>query len=311
MAAVGLPSPSDEDYQDCVAASERLAWKVNDILPADRALDFTRPFLPEALVHLAAAPLSPEHKLVLNHVRAHSYVSLFIFLEEYIIATAMRHAQAEQFGSAPAMRALLRFADEELKHQQLFRRFQEAFVRGFGHPCDVLDNAVEVAGYIMTKPALAVMLTTLHLELITQQHYVDAIKAASDAIEPAFRSMFEHHWLEESQHVRIDTLEIAKLAMHMQREDIEHAVSGYEEILANFDDLLARQAALDVGSFERATATTLSADMRESLVRQQHTSYRQDFLVCGFENPAFGRMMQRLLGEDGPRKLSAIARTYR
>ncbi|MBA3500221.1 MAG: hypothetical protein M4D80_09925 [Myxococcota bacterium] len=308
---MALAVPSDDDYSECVQTSERVAWSIDDVLPASRELNFAIPFLPEALVHLSTAPIPDAHKLTLNHIRAHSYVNLFAFVEEYIIATALRHAHAEQFGSVPAMRALLRFADEELKHQQLFWRFRDAFARGFGHPCDVLDNAVEVAGYILTKPALSVMLTTLHLELITQQHYIDAIKSPPEATDLSFRSMFEHHWIEESQHARIDALEIAKLAALSSPEATADAVTEYEDILVNLDGLLLKQADMDRATLERATGHEMSADQRAALVRQQHNSYRQDFIHSGLSNVAFGRLMQRLIGDEGPRRLALIAGKFR
>lgn len=310
VASIELAVPSDDDYAECVEASERVAWSIDDVFPSGQTLDFSRPFLPEALVHLSAAPIPDAHKIKLNHIRAHSYVNLFIFVEEYIIATAMKHAQAEQFGSVPAMRALLRFADEELKHQQMFRRFRDAFTRGFGHSCDVLDNAVEVAGYILTKPALSVMLTTLHLELITQQHYVDAIKTAPEAIDVSFRSLFEHHWIEESQHARIDALEIAKLATCSSPKAIAQAVNEYEDILVSLDGLLAKQADMDTATLERVTAHPLPAGERFALVQQQHDSYRQDFVHSGLRNASMRRMMQRLLGEEAGRRLTDIARRF-
>lgn len=298
----------DDAYAECVRISERIAWTVDDVLPVERTLDFGLPFLPESLVHIAIAPLPHAHRLTLNHIRAHSYVNLFVFVEEYIVATAMRHAQAEQFGSPTALRALLRFADEELKHQQLFRRFQNLFRRDFGHDCDVIDNAAEVAGYIMTKPALAVMLVTLHLELITQQHFVDAIKVAPGEIDPSFRSLFEHHWLEESQHARIDSLEIAKLAAMRSESDLTFSFEQYTEILANLDQLLARQAAMDLDTLERITGATLTH--RTTLQAQQHASYRQNFLHDGFENAQFIRTVSKLLGDKGVARLRALAASY-
>jgi hypothetical protein len=304
-----LRVPSDDDFEECVGNSERLAWTVDQVLPVGRALDFSRPFLPEALVHLEQVPLPPDDKRMLNHIRAHAYVSLFIFVEEYIVATAMRHAQAEQFGSPAILRAFLRFADEEIKHQQLFRRFQDAFARGFPHRCDVLDNAVEVAGYILSKPAISVLLVTLQLELITQQHYVQAIGPHGDVIEPSFRSMFEHHWLEESQHVRIDVLELARLAADTPPEDVAAALDAYEEIVAAFDELLGRQAGLDLATLERATGRSLGDD-RPQLVRQVHASYRQDFLHDGFANPSFVRVLRKL-HPDGPRRLEQLAARFR
>lgn len=55
---------------------------------------------------------------------------------------AWLHAQVEMFGDHQALRALMRFADEELKHQQLFQRYRDAFDRGFGHAVEVHAKAV-------------------------------------------------------------------------------------------------------------------------------------------------------------------------
>ncbi|CAN5867740.1 hypothetical protein BH11MYX2_BH11MYX2_34370 [soil metagenome] len=301
-------APDGEAYADCVQASERVRWRIDDVLPIDRTLDFALPFLPDSLVHLATASLPLNHRLTLNHIRAHSYVNLFVFFEEYIVLTAMRHAHAEQFGQPMALRALLRFAEEEVKHQQLFRRFKETFRRGFGHDCDVIDNAAEVAGYILTKSALAVMLVTLHLELITQQHYVSAIKVSPGELDASFRSLFEAHWLEESQHARIDALEIARLSVTSSDADIQRAFDEYSDILHNLDQLLLRQATLDLDTLERITGEPIRD--RAMLLTRQHDSYRQDFLHDGFENQQLVRTMSRLLGDTGAAQLRALAQKY-
>ena len=36
-------------YQSALAASERIGWKVDDIIGGDKQLDFTKPFMPESL----------------------------------------------------------------------------------------------------------------------------------------------------------------------------------------------------------------------------------------------------------------------
>lgn len=288
--------PTDSDYARCVSISERVSWTVDEILMPEQDFDFSRPFLPEAMVNLSNAPLSAVDRLRLNHIRSNSYLSLFVFVEEYIIAVALKHAQAEQFGSPDAMRALLRFADEEIKHQQLFRRFRTAFERGFGAPCDTVDNAVEVAGYILSKSPLGVLLTTLHLELVTQLHYVDSVRegAMEENIEPLFRSLLKHHWIEESQHARIDALEIGKLAGGVGPEMVAAALDDYLDILHQFDGVLARQTELDLDSLERQT-TPLSAGDRALLRTQQHDSYRKNFLRDGLAHPAFIATVRSLI----------------
>src|SRR5262252_7505389 len=118
------------DYDSCVRNSEKVAWTVDDVLPASTRLDFSRPFLPERLsgAH-AITSLSPAERIKLNQITGNAYLNLFAFVEEYIVATAVQHAEAELFGDHSAVRALVRFAEEEVKHQQLFWRYRDAFAR--------------------------------------------------------------------------------------------------------------------------------------------------------------------------------------
>ena len=93
------------------------------------------------------------------------------------------------FGDPAALRALFRFADEEVKHQQLFGRFREAFERDFGVPCDVIENPQAVAEVILSKAPMAVVLTTLHIELVTQQHYVEGYREPEvKGLDPSSRA---------------------------------------------------------------------------------------------------------------------------
>jgi hypothetical protein len=39
-------------YQAALAASERIGWKVDDIIGGDKRLDFTKPFMPESLAQV-------------------------------------------------------------------------------------------------------------------------------------------------------------------------------------------------------------------------------------------------------------------
>ncbi|MBA3819494.1 MAG: hypothetical protein H0X17_11420 [Deltaproteobacteria bacterium] len=304
-------APTSGDYEHCVSLSERVSWTVDEILTAQQELDFTRPFLPEAMVNLTRAPLAAADRLRLNHIRANSYLNLFVFVEEYIVATAMRHAQAEQFGSPDALRALLRFADEELKHQQLFRRFRAAFERGFGARCDVVENATDVAGFILGKSPLGVLVTTLHLELVTQLHYVSSVRegASLENIEPTFRSLLKHHWLEESQHAQIDALEIAKLACDAPAELLDQAVTDYLEVLSAFDAVLERQTDLDLDTLARLSPG-IEGTTRDELRIQQLASYRKSFLLDGLDHPAVIATLQQLT-DTAASQAAALAARYR
>src|SRR5215212_4824256 len=148
----------DFDYQTLIQLSERVSWKIDDVINTTAKLDFGRAFLPDSLVLAGEIGcLTPAEKLTLNHIRGNSYVHLFGFVEEYIIALAVRHASAEIFGDEKTLRALLRFAEEESKHQTMFKRFGQVFAEGFKTPCGFIGEAETVAGVILSKSPIAVL----------------------------------------------------------------------------------------------------------------------------------------------------------
>lgn len=296
------------DYASCVRNSEKVTWRLDEVMPETARLDFSRPFLPSELADTKplAGFLSVDERRSLNQIAGNAYLNLFSFVEEYILATMAKHAQAEIFGDTNALRALVRFVDEELKHQALFDRFRKAFDRDFGHDCGVLHTAVEVAGVIMGHSPAAVLIVTLHIELMTQQHYTECVKDAKQ-IDPLFQSLLKHHWLEESQHARIDALELAKLVRALAPNAIEKACDEYLGILDAFDGLLAQQAELDVPSFSRAVGRTFSESEQKRIVETQLAGYRKTFLWYGMTNPTFVEYMNQL----SPTKAAEIAERAR
>lgn len=283
------------DYESCVRASEKIAWKLDDIFPVGMKLDFSRRFLPDTMAPAESLSfLTAADRLKLNQIMGNSYLYLFYFVEEYIVASVLQHANAEMFGDPAAMRALLRFADEEVKHQQLFCRFRDAFERDFGAACDVIENPQAVAEVILGKSPMAVLLTTLHLELLTQQHYTEGFREAeAKTLDPLFASLLKNHWLEESQHAKIDALELRKLSESASPAQIETAVVDYLDILDAFAGLLTQQAKLDVTSLERATGRAFTEVERAAIADTQGHAYRRAFIALGVENASFQKYLEQ------------------
>lgn len=284
----------ESPYEAPVLASIRACWQIDDILPATARIAFDRPHLPEALAALDSITwMAATDKLVLNHLRGLSYMNLFAFVEEYIIGQMVTHAQAELYGDHFALRALLRFSEEEIKHQQLFKRYCTAFQRDFGRPCELLAAAAEVANVILSNSPLAVMLVTLQLEIMTQQHYTDTVKT-DVGLDPLVTSILRHHWMEESQHIKIDILELDKMLAFSDEAMRQRAIDEYFGILSAFDGLLAQQVGMDIRSLEAARGRPFSDGERGDLQLQQHRSYRKDFLLMGMQNPKFVAQLARL-----------------
>lgn len=295
------------DYASCVRNSEKVSWKLDEVFPPDTRLDFSRPFLPAALSgDSQVAILDQGEKLKLNHITGHSYMNLFGFVEEYIIATTVDHAQAEMYGDHTAIRALLRFAEEELKHQALFDRYCKAFLEGFGSECKVLDNAAEVAGVILSKSPMAVALITLHLEIMTQAHYTESVRD-NESIDPLFASLLKAHWLEEAQHARIDALELDKLADAATPELITRAFDDYLDLCAAVDGLLEAQTNMDIDSLGKATGRSFSDREREAIFAAQHAAYRNTFLISGMSNRQFVGVLEKLSPAGAKRVAERVA----
>jgi hypothetical protein len=170
-------------YQSALAASDSICWRIEDIIGGEKRLDFGKPFLPESLAMCEPlAFLTPEEKLTLNQIRGNTYLRIFGLVEEFILPFVLDHARSQLQGNDFRVRALLKFAGEEAKHIQLFKRFQQEFEDGFGTHCEVIGPPEAIAKAILAHEPLGVALTTLHIEWMVQNHYVGSEKMIERSI---------------------------------------------------------------------------------------------------------------------------------
>ncbi len=271
-------------YEATLADSLKISWQVHDLIGTDKPLDFTRPFLPEQLAQVRALPLSPREKLLLNQIRANSYLHIFAFVEEFILPFITDEARTRMLGGDPVeIRALMAFAEEEAKHIQLFRRFAEEFRAGFHVRCGVLGGSIDVARTVLSHGRLGVGLLVLMLEWMTQAHYIESIKD-DQALAPQFKSLLRHHWMEEAQHAKLDTLVVERLA---ETASIEEALADLGTLVGAIDALLMRQVELDLVSLEEAAARRLDEPDRIRIANVQRRAYRETFLATGLTTRNF------------------------
>jgi hypothetical protein len=274
-------------YESTLAASEKVGWKVDDVIAPSSRFDFGKPFLPESLARTDDAPgLSERERLVLNQIRGHDYLCAFGLVEEFILPFVLDHVRPHLSGDDHRTRAFLQFAAEEAKHIHLFKRFREEFERGFGRRCEAIGPPEAVAREVLARPALSVALAILQIEWMTQRHYLDSI-ADDNGLDPQFKSLLRHHWMEEAQHARLDTLLVEELAAGLTPEEIERGVAGYFEIGAFIDAGIAQQAQFDADALERASGRKLPLSQRSELVAQQHQAMRWTYLGSGMMHPRF------------------------
>lgn len=211
-------------YQSTLVASDTIHWRIEDIIGGEKRLDFARPFMPDSLARVEQLSfLTPDEKRILNQIRGNAYLCIFGLVEEFILPFVMDHARKQLQGDDYRVRALLQFASEEAKHIQLFKRFRQEFEDGFGTDCPVIGPPEAIASAILAHDPLGVALTTLHIEWMVQRHYVESIKDDQE-LDPQFKSLLKHHWLEEVQHAKLDTLMVESLAAGRSEAEIMKSV---------------------------------------------------------------------------------------
>src|SRR6185436_5496399 len=290
-------------YQATLAASERINWRVEDIIGWERRLDFAKPFLPESLARVEPLSfLSPRERLLLNQIRGHGYLYTFGLVEEFILPFVLDHARPSLARDDFRTRALLQFASEEAKHIQLFKRFREEFEAGFAQRCEVIGPPEDVAREVLSKPALSVALVTLQIEWMSQRHYLESV-SDDGSLDPQFKSLLRHHWMEEAQHAQLDTLVVEELAASCSETEREQALQGYLEVGTFLDAGLKQQAELDLASLERAAGRVLDPESRWEFLTQQHQAMRWTYLGSGMTHPRFLQALESI----GPRARATIA----
>jgi hypothetical protein len=237
-----------------------------------------------------------EEKRALNQIRGNAYLYIFGLVEEFILPFLLDHARPQLLGDDYRVRALLQFAGEEAKHIQLFKLFREEFERGFGHSCAVIGPPEAIAEAVLAHDPMAVAMAILHIEWMTQRHYLDSVKD-NQALDPQFKSLLKHHWMEEAQHAKLDTLLIEALSEGRSSEEIATAVEQYIEIGGFLDGGLAQQTQFDLDAFERATGRTLTAGERENLLERQRQANRWTYLGSGMTHPNFLATLESLAPE--------------
>jgi len=291
----------DFNYEATLASSLRAQWQLDDVLREEQELDFTRNFMPESLARTAAvATLNPFEQRILNQISAHQYLGIFGVVEEFILPFLVDHARPHLLGDDWRVRAILNFASEEAKHIHLFKRFHEAFVRGFPVECAMIGPSEAIGAEVLRHDPLAVGLVILMIEWMTQAHYLGSIRDDGD-LDPLFKSLMKNHWMEEAQHAKLDTLIVDALAEGRTEEQIDKAIDEFFEIGGFLDEGLKAQAGFNLDALEKAIGRKL--ENRDEILAQQHQAARWTYIGSGMVHERFKATLESL----SPRAAERIA----
>lgn len=297
------------DYRETIVASQRVNWAIEDIIGGDRKLDFSKRFMPESLAKVEKISfLDDDERRILNQIRGHSYLSIFGLVEEFILPFVLDHVRPSLDQDDYRVRAFLQFASEEAKHIHLFKRFSQEFQENFGTECKVIGPPSEIAKAVLSHQPLAVALLILHIEWMTQRHYIDSIRDDRD-LDPQFKSLLKHHWLEEAQHAKLDTMMVDALARDLSEDEITKAVDEYLEMGGFLDTGMRQQTLFELEAFEAATGRVLTAEEREEFIEIQHQANRWTFIGTGITHPRFMDTVAAL-SEAEQKRLEAVGPVF-
>ena len=290
-------------YAETLAAQERIAWRVEDLIGPDKPFDFSKPFLPESLARVRSIDfLLPEEQCLLNQIRAHGYLYMFGLVEEFILPFVMDHTRS-RLGldkDDHRNRAFLEFLAEEAKHIHLFNRFREEFRRGFSMDCEVIGPTDAIGKAVLAHHPLAVALVILQIEWMTQRHYIDSVKD-DQTLDLRFKELLRHHWMEEAQHAKLDTLMVQSLAKDCAEAEIGAAIDDYMKIGALVDGGLQQQVQFDLSVLERSIGRKFDPSEVEQFTRQQLQAQRWTYLGSGMTHGNFTATLKSIGGNASSR----------
>jgi len=276
-------------FAENLQRATKVNWSIDAIIGGEHHLDFSKPFLPDALARVdGIGCLNLEEKRILNQIRGNSYLHIFALVEEFILPTVLGQVEMNGLDDITAAQALLHFAEEESKHIRLFRRFAAEFEAGFGSRCECIGPTREIAAAVLQHSPLGVMLTTLYLEWMTQSHYLASVQGKEGVdLDPQFCSLLRHHWLEEAQHAVLDTLVLQQLVRTLEPSQVHAGAEDLFRIVELLEGGLQQQVTLDLASFERATRRELNEAEIQEVCSIQRDSYLWTFLGSGLSHPRF------------------------
>src|SRR4030095_9806433 len=297
------------NYQETLAASVKANWRVEDIIGGDKRLDFTRPFMPDSLARVNALDfLRDDEKLLLNQIRGYGYLCTFGLVEEFILPFVLDHARPQLNQDDYRTRALLQFASEEAKHIHLFRKFAEEFKQGFVTNCETIGSPQEIGKAVLSHSPLGVALVILGIEWMTQKHYLESVHDDNE-LDPQFKSLLRHHWAEEAQHTKLDTLMVQALTDNLTPAEIEKGISDYASIGGLIDGGLKQQVEFDMQALQRASGRTLNEAEQEQFRAIQLQALRWTYLGSAMTHPNFLSTIEALM-PSARKQIEAMAPSF-
>jgi hypothetical protein len=295
-------------YAKCIEVSKRIRWDIDRDVIRGRKFDFSRKFLPDGISKVHELEfLGADERRLLSQIQGRTYANMFGLVERFIGAKILEVSRGHWLGDQVKLEALVRFTDEELKHQELFRRIETMAAEGMPEGYRFLPQPNDVASVVLSKSTWAVLALTCHIELFTQAHYRSSIEPDSN-LSDLYKDVFLYHWREESQHAILDELEWRRENANLSVAARDGAVDDLIALVGAVDGLLQVQVGADAEYFLAVCGRPFKAREVDRLRAGLLKAYRWQYIVSGVEDPRFmGILGDMITPEQSARIGAALA----
>ena len=288
-------STTDQRYGRALENSRKIRWDIDKDVIRGREFDYSGEFLPDGLSLIGRLKfLGTGDARSLSQIQGRTYANIFGLVERFINAKVLELSRDHWLGDQVALEALVGFSQEELKHQELFRRLEQMMAASMPPGYRVVANPDDVASLVLGKSTWAVLALTCHIELFTQVHYLESIQPDA-AISPLFKDVFLFHWKEESQHAILDELEWTRSDRGLSPAERDAAVNDFIALVGAVDGLLQAQSKADVGYFCHVAETRFTSAQVMELEAGVLRAYRWQYILSGAQHPRFLKLLMGMI----------------
>jgi len=302
---IPLQKEAGARYAKCVEVSKRVHWEIDRDVIRGRTLDHSKKFLPDGLSKVGDLEfLDAAERRLLSQIQGRTYTNIFGLVERYITAKMLELSHEHWLGDQAALEALVRFTDEEIKHQELFRRMEAMTAPDMPAGYTFLPQPNDVATAVLSKCTWAVLALTCHIELFTQGHYRESIEPDGELSE-LWKDVFLFHWKEESQHAILDELEWQRENARIGPEQRDRGVDDFIALVGAVDGILQAQAAPDSDYFLRACGRVLGEADADRIKKTMLAAYRWQYIVSGAQDERFQKILGGMITADQMKRIGA------
>jgi len=282
-------------YAKAIEASKKVRWDIDKDVIRGRSFDLTKKFMPDKLAQIERFGLTnADERKFMSQIQGRTYSNIFGLVERYIGAKMMEITRGHALGDQVVVESLVRFTDEELKHQELFRRLDVMMAMDMPKGYTFLPNPNDVAGAVLSKCNWAVLALTCHIELFTLDHYRQSIDRDAQVSE-LWKDVFLFHMKEESQHAVLDEMEWQREDAKVTAAERDKGVNDLIDLVAAVDGILQVQSAADIEYFTRVIPRKLDKAETQKLREALLGAYRWQYIASGVQNERFMQILTAMV----------------